>query len=177
MSRNPTTRPAQARYLRGLALVIGLGCAAWGCDSKDTGGGKLKAVKAEGDAVLLTMKGDIPYFTANVADDVPSIKQGDTAAREEALIRKAMQIALERGLSHDKYAGKDPFQVNLFVLYELDEYGKGKAGSSLNLATVEVPRSALDGLTPAGLTGLSGAELRKRVRNPTFNPGNLDRFA
>lgn len=177
MSHNPTSRPTNPRRLRCLALLVGLGCAAWGCDPKNSGGGKLTPVKGEGDPVVLTMKGDVPYITANVADDVPALKQGDTAAREEALIRKALQLVIERGLKDQRATGKNLFQVKLMVLHELDEYGKAKTGSSMELATFDVPREAVEGLTPSALAGLSGDELRKRVQNAHFSLGNLDKFA
>jgi hypothetical protein len=175
MSRKPISQLSPGR-LRWLALLIGLGCIAWGCDSKQSSGGKLKPVKSEGDPVILTTKGDVPYVTVYLADEISAIKQGDSAAREEALIRKALLVVVERAVGHEKYAGKDRFQVNLLVLHELDEYGKAKTGSSLNLATIEVPRTAVEALKVADVPGLSGPDLRKRVASATFNLGNLDKF-
>src|SRR5436190_279154 len=102
MSDNPTSRPTNPRRLRCLALVVGVGLVAWGCDSKNSGGGKLTPVKGEGDPVVLLMKGDVPYITANVADDVSALKKAEPAAREEALIRKALQLVIERGLKDQR---------------------------------------------------------------------------
>jgi hypothetical protein len=168
---------AGARQLWGAAIALGVGLAILGCDSKNTGDGKLKAVKAEGDPVVLTTKDGVPYITANVADDITSFKPGDATQREDALIRKAIRLALERGLHHKPYDGKDSFTVRLMVLTELDEYGKAKAGSSVDLATVEVPRASLEGLTVDKLVTLTGTNLKKLVRNSTVSLGNLDKFA
>jgi hypothetical protein len=177
MSHASTVRPSSGWGFRWATLVVGLGVAVWGCDSKGTVAGKLTPVKAEGDPVTLLDKKGTPYITANVADDVPALARGDATAREDALIRKAIQVALERGMKHKTYEGKDLFLVRLIVLHELDEYGKAKSGSSLELASVEVPRASLDGLTADRLSQLSGADLRNLVRNPAVNLGNLDKFA
>src|ERR1700754_852258 len=131
MERCSTSMCLTARRLRLTALLFGLGLAVWGCDSKSSTVGKLTAVKAEGDPVLLTLKDGVPYITANVADDLPTFKQGDASTREDALIRQAVGLALKRAANHKPYEGKDQFQVRLIVLYELDEYGKAKAGSSI----------------------------------------------
>jgi hypothetical protein len=158
------------------ALAIALGAAVAGCDSPGPTAGKLTAVKAEGDPVVLALKDGTPYVTANVADDLPTLSQGDAAAREDALIRRAVQIAIERAVNHKPYAGKDEFVVRLIVLHELDEYGRAKSGSALELATVTVPRTSLDGLTASQVANLAGPDLKKLVRNPTVNLGNLDKF-
>jgi hypothetical protein len=170
------TRPANPRLLRGLALVVGLGCVAWGCDQKNTGGGKLTPVKGEGDPVVLIMKDNVPYITANVADDVPALKKAEAAGQQEALMRKALQLVIERGLKEERAAGKELFQVKLMVLHELDEYGKAKTGSSIELATFDVVRKDVEGLTPSAVAGLTGDDLRKPFRSANFNLGNLDKF-
>jgi len=159
------------------AVALGVGLAVLGCNSKDGERTKLKAVKAEGDPVVLTTRDGVPYITANVADDLPALREGDPGQREDALIRKAIKLTLDRGVGHKPYEGKDRFVVRLMVLTELDEYGKAKAGSSVELATVEVPRASLEGLTPERLAALSGPDLKKLVRNPAVNLGNLDKFA
>jgi hypothetical protein len=162
--------------LRVAALLVGLALAAWGCDSKGSMSGKLTAVRAQGDPVVLAIKDGAPYISANVADDLPALREGDPSSREDALIRKAIHIVLDRAVKHGPYDGKDLFHVRLVVLHELDEYGKAKAGSSIELATLEVPRPSLEGLTADHLRSISGPELRKLVRNASLKLDNLDKF-
>jgi len=101
----------------------------------------------------------------------------DWAATAELLIRKGLRILVSKALSHKPYLGKDQFQLRLIVLYELDEYGRAKWGSMVELANFEVLRQPLTGLSASDLDSRAGGELRKLVGGTQFSLGNLDRFS
>jgi hypothetical protein len=158
------------------AIVVGL--AASGCEtSNGNHADKLTPAKAADENELLTQKDGVPYVVVNIADEVRALRGMDSIAQEEVLIRKGLRILVSKALSHKPYAGKDQFQLRLIVLHELDEYGRAKWGSMVELANFEVPRQPLTGLSASDLDSLAGGELRKLVRATQFSLGNLDRFS
>ncbi len=76
-----------------------------------------------------------------------------------------------------EYEGKNTFVVRMILLMELDEYGKPKWASALEIALMEIPRSALVQRTREAIAALDRDETRKAVENCRFSLENIEKAA
>jgi hypothetical protein len=128
--------------------------------------------------ILSVVKDQKPFILMDMAPELARLKGYTPAAQEEYLVKRALTAVRSDNVWKKKeYEGKDSFVVRMILLTELDEYGKPKWGSALEIAIVEIPRRAVAQRTREAIAALDREQARKAVENCRFSLENIEKAA
>ncbi len=130
------------------------------------------------NTVLSVVKQDKPFILMDLAPELSKLRGYTPAAQEEYLVKRALMVVRSDGVWKKKeYEGKNTFVVRMILLVELDEYGKPKWASALEIALVEIPRSALAQRSREAIAALDRQQTRKAVENCRLSLENIEKAA
>src|SRR5260370_12700999 len=111
-------------------------------------------------SVLYAMKDNKPFILMNMAPDLDGLKLMDASAQEEYLLKRTLVNLIDFGSGRKEYKDYDHFVIKIVLMNQVDEYGRDKWGSALDLAAVEVDRLAIRALRSGDLDALTLEDTR-----------------
>jgi hypothetical protein len=126
--------------------------------------------------ILSVVRDQKPFILMDMAPELARLKGYTPAAQEEYLVKRAlMAVRSDNVWKKKEYEGKDSFVVRMILLMELDEYGKPKWGSAMEIALVEVPRGAVAQRTREAIAALDRDQARKAIEKCRFSLENIEK--
>lgn len=124
--------------------------------------------------VLTLMKHGAPFMLVDITPEFASFASRDESERRRYVLERAATLAIERGLSEERYDGHDVFAIRLIMLSSYDECQRPLWGDAVEVALLRTTRKSLEALRDRPLTALSDEELAGTYDGMELSLGAID---